>query len=105
MAVVEVQDVYPRLYQKNGEEVDYTDNNKRSRCVVLARDVAYRPAAYPHLTLLLTSSACVQELCGARSAQPLAAPDQGRRRLGDWCASRSLVRLLLPLISTDCDDL
>lgn len=31
VAVVEVQDVYPRLYQKNGEEVDYTDNNKRSR--------------------------------------------------------------------------
>jgi len=33
VAVVEVQDVYPRLYQKNGEEVDYTDNNKRSRFV------------------------------------------------------------------------
>jgi hypothetical protein len=93
VAVVEVQDVYPRLYQKNGEEVDYTDNNKRSRCG-LAND-ALSPATYPrdvnlHRVLRRTIR-CVQELCGARSDQPLAAPDQGRRRLGDWCASRSLV--------------
>jgi hypothetical protein len=33
VAVVEVQNVHPRLFQKNGEEVDYTDNNKRSRLV------------------------------------------------------------------------